>query len=141
MTRSPRAAPYGNEPPGVAFFSSATLGDCIRARRLELKLTVKKCAQNLKVEAKTVHGWEKHRHQPSAGVEKRIIVFLGYNPLPVPTTLAGKLLTYRKCLGLSQSAMAKKLGIDPTTLARMERGKSRNPSAKTLCKVEPLIQN
>jgi DNA-binding transcriptional regulator YiaG len=70
--------PYGNEPLVVAFLSSATLGEHIRRRRLELKMTVKKCAQILKVDAKIVHGWEKHRHQPSAGQEKRIIVFLGH---------------------------------------------------------------
>ena len=69
--------PYSNETPGVASLSSATLGEHIRMRRLELKMTVKKCAQILKVDAKTMHGWEKHRHQPSAGQKERIMVFLG----------------------------------------------------------------
>ena len=70
--------PYGNEPPGVAFLASTTLGDRIRARRLELKLTVKECAQNLKVDVKTLHGWEKQRHQPARGTQKRLIEFLGH---------------------------------------------------------------
>ena len=47
--------PYCNEPPGVAFLVPATLGDRIRARRLKLKLTRQKCAQNLKVDVKTLH--------------------------------------------------------------------------------------
>ena len=69
--------PYSNETLGVASLSSATLGEHIRMRRLEMKMTVKKCAQILKVDAKTMHGWEKHRHQPSASQKERIIVFLG----------------------------------------------------------------
>ena len=72
--------PHGNEPLGVAFLSTGTLGDRIRTRRLELKLTAKECAQKLKVDAKTLHGWENNRHQPSAGAKTRIIAFLGYDP-------------------------------------------------------------
>ena len=46
-------------------------------RRLELKITVKKCAQILKVDAKTLHGWEKQRHQPARSMQEQIIKFLG----------------------------------------------------------------
>ena len=76
--------PYGNEPPGVAFLSSGALGDRIRARRLELKMTVKKCAQILKVDAKTLHGWENNRHQPSPNMQKRLIEFLDWANLLSP---------------------------------------------------------
>jgi DNA-binding XRE family transcriptional regulator len=72
--------PYGNEPLGVAFLSSATLGEHIRTRRLELKMTVKKCAQILKVDAKTVHGWERNTHRPSRSMKSKVIHFMGYNP-------------------------------------------------------------
>jgi DNA-binding transcriptional regulator YiaG len=68
--------PYGNETQDVASLSSATVGKHIRLRRLELKMTVKKCAQILKVDAKTLHGWEKQRHQPAPGMQKRLIEFL-----------------------------------------------------------------
>jgi DNA-binding XRE family transcriptional regulator len=68
--------PYGNEPLGVAFLSSTTLGDRIRARRPELKLTVKECAQKLKVDVKTLLGWEKQRHQPARGMQKQLMDFL-----------------------------------------------------------------
>jgi DNA-binding XRE family transcriptional regulator len=42
----------------------------------------------------------------------------------VPTTLVEKLIAHRKILGLSQSAMARKIGIDPATLGRLERENS-----------------
>jgi transcriptional regulator with XRE-family HTH domain len=57
----------------------------------------------------------------------------------VPTTQAEKLLAHRKTLGLSQSAMAKKLGIDSATLARLEQRESRRLFAETLRKLAPLI--
>jgi len=58
-----------------------------------------------------------------------IIRFLGYNPLPEPQSLREKLIYTRKLLGLSQEALAKRLGVDPTTLRRWERGK---PAARTI---------
>jgi len=69
--------PYSNETSGVASLSSATVGERIRIRRLELKLTVKQCAEKLNLDAKTVRGWEKHRHQPGPGMKNQIIRFLG----------------------------------------------------------------
>ncbi len=68
--------PYGNETPVVASLSPTAIGNRIRIQRLERKLTVKECARMLNVDPRTLHGWEKHRHQPSAGVEKRIKEFL-----------------------------------------------------------------
>jgi len=117
--------PHGNEPLGVAFLSTGTLGDRIRTRRLELKLTAKECAQKLKVDAKTLHGWENNRHQPSAGAKTRIIAFLGYDPLQSnATTLGEKIKQYRIQRGLSLRKLAKELGVDPGTLARREVGES-----------------
>ena len=48
----------------------------IRIRRLEWRLTVKECAQKLKVTAKTLHASEKHRHRPARGMQKQIVEFL-----------------------------------------------------------------
>ena len=68
--------PYSNETTRVASLSPETIGGRIRIRRLELRLTVKECAETLKVAAKTLHAWEKQRHQPARGMEKRLIEFL-----------------------------------------------------------------
>ncbi|MBI4547551.1 MAG: helix-turn-helix transcriptional regulator [Ignavibacteriae bacterium] len=55
---------------------------------------------------------------------------LGYNPLAAaPTTLGQRIKLYRRLHGLSQKRFAKELGIDPTTLARWEKGESK-PSNK-----------
>ena len=51
-----------------------------------------------------------------------IIAFLGYNPLPEATTLAEQLVRTRVSRGLNQKEAAKLIGVDPSTLARWERG-------------------
>jgi DNA-binding XRE family transcriptional regulator len=42
-----------------------------------MKLTVKECAEQLKVDAKTLHGWEKREHQPALRMAGAVIDFLG----------------------------------------------------------------
>jgi transcriptional regulator with XRE-family HTH domain len=58
-----------------------------------------------------------------------VIAFLGYNPFPKPDTLPEQLVWYRKTKGWTQKQFAKALGVDPTTLARWERGE-RTPTRK-----------
>jgi DNA-binding XRE family transcriptional regulator len=54
----------------------------------------------------------------------KIIEFLGYDPLPYDSgTLGEKLLQYRKSRGIDQKELAERIGIDPTTLSRLERNK------------------
>jgi transcriptional regulator with XRE-family HTH domain len=56
-----------------------------------------------------------------------VISFLGYDPDAVgePRTLDKKVLQYRKSCGMSQKELAKQIGIDPTTLSRLERSQGR----------------
>ena len=56
-----------------------------------------------------------------------IIKFLGYDPLPQANTVAEKLVRQRTSLGLSQKESAERLGVDPGTLAKWERGE-RGPA-------------
>jgi transcriptional regulator with XRE-family HTH domain len=70
--------PYSNETTRVASLSPETIGGRIRMCRLELRLTVKECAEKLKVTAKTLHAWEKQRHQPARAMQRRLIEFLDH---------------------------------------------------------------
>ena len=65
--------------------------------------------------------------------------FLDYNPFPRPASLGEELVLYLKFRGLSQKQMAQVLGVDPTTLARWERGQ-RLPSAKQMGRIQELCQ-
>lgn len=51
-----------------------------------------------------------------------IIKFLGYDPFPEPQTLGERLAAKRRMLGLSRKELAKRLGVDEETLARLETG-------------------
>jgi DNA-binding transcriptional regulator YiaG len=102
-----------------------TLGDHIRKRRLDLTLLQKQVGEQLGVDADTVFRWESNASSPSVARIPDIIDFLAYDPLPTPISLPERLLGIRKRLGLSQSGMARRLGIDPTTLRRWEHGRTR----------------
>jgi len=72
--------PYSNETAFVAFFSAegpAPIGQLLRHRRLELKLTVKAFARKLGVDPKSVIGWEKGRHEPCRRTRERVEQMLG----------------------------------------------------------------
>lgn len=69
-----------------------------------------------------------------------IIQFIGYDPRPVPETIAARLVHYRTGRGISQLEMAKRLGIDPSTLARWETGE-REPQDRFLVNVEAILRD
>ncbi len=69
---------------------------------------------------------EKSNTQPQLYLIPEVIEFLGYDPMLAETkTLAERLLRYRKTRGMSQKELAKQIGIDPTTLGRLEGKKGR----------------
>ena len=115
-----------------------TIGDHLRRRRLSLKLKQEQLAERLRVTPCSVYGWENNHSEPSIGYIPAIIQFLGYNPLPSATTLGGHLVRHRTSLGLSQSESARRLGVDPGTLARWERDE-RKPIGAFAARVERLL--
>ena len=116
-----------------------TVGDHIRKRRLGLKLFQKDVAEQLGVEKTSIANWECNRSIPEIRYMPAIIDFLGYDPLPPANTLAEQLVRKRTSLGLSQDESAKRLGVDPSTLAKWEQGK-REPVGVFLVRVERFLQ-
>ena len=58
--------------------------------------------------------------------------FLGYIPFSVQAkTLGERIVTSRQILGITQEELAKRLGIDPSTLGRWERNEN-HPQQKFL---------
>ena len=102
-----------------------TLGDHIRRRRLELGLEQRELARQLGADEMTVCNWEKGRTFPSIRFLPRIVRFLGYVPFRLDSLSVGERLRLtRMLLGLSQRELARKLGVDPSTVRRWETGKS-----------------
>lgn len=101
-----------------------TLGDHLRKTRLDRKLLQKDIAKILAVDTDTVTYWETNRTEPSPTCLPKIISFLGYVPLSIlPDDPRKRFVAYRKLAGLSQEEFARKLGVDPGTLRKWEKGK------------------
>ena len=115
------------------------LGDHIRKRRLDLGLLQEQVAEQIGVDKTTVYYWESNATSPRIDALPQIIKFLGYDPFPAPGSMGEKLILARWRLGMTQKEMAKRLGIDPTTLGRLENGKNRRPLTKTLDILLPLV--
>ena len=96
-----------------------------------MKLLQKDVAGILRVDTMTVNNWERNRCQPKIYLFPMIIPSLGYNPFSPKEnpSIVEEIKVYRLTHGLGQKKMAKALGIDPKTLARWEKWKSK-PSRK-----------
>lgn len=112
------------KPPSAAYPKELkTLGHHLRKRRLDLKLLQKEVAQELGVNGDTICNWENNRTSPSLRFVPKIIEFLGCLPCDVQAkTLGERIVAHRKRLGLTQKELARRLGVDPSTLGHRERG-------------------
>jgi len=118
----------------------ATIGDHLKARRLDLGLTQGQLAAMLKVDETTINNWETGKRRPTIKLIPNLISLLGIAPFGQPSTLAETLKLERSITGLSQRAFAPMLGVDPSTLKNWERG-LRKPSTKTWARLGPIWKN
>ena len=106
---------------------------------MDLGLLQKEVAEKIGVDKTTINNWERQRTMPEIRFIARIVEFLGYNPLPKPTNFKEQLIFVRKRQGLSREKFAKKLGMDPTTLAGWETGGHR-ASRRSMELIHMVIQ-
>jgi transcriptional regulator with XRE-family HTH domain len=96
---------------------SVTLGHHLRRRRLELGLYQKDVALQIGVTASTVWNWENGWSSITLSCMPKVIEFLGYNPIPCPEDLMGRLVWYKQVKGLSLEQLGAEMGRDPEQLA------------------------
>lgn len=93
---------------------------------MELGLTQQAVARRFGCDTTTVHNWEINKTLPMLYLLPKVIEFLGYFPTLLSSqTLGQKIVTYRMLQGLSQKELASLLGIDPSTLGRIEHDKNQ----------------
>jgi transcriptional regulator with XRE-family HTH domain len=99
-----------------------TIGDHLRRRRLDLGLLQREVAERIGADQCSVTNWELNRTKPALWFLPAIVRFLGYQPWAADGSIGERLLAYRRERGVSQSTLARLLGVDPGTLSRWERG-------------------
>lgn len=104
-------------------------------------ITQEEAALRLGVNAWRVHNWETGETKPEIRFIPAPVEFLGYDPEPVDHgTLAGRLVTKRRLLGLYQREAARTLQIDPGTWAGWELGARIKREGQRM-KVEGFLKN
>ena len=105
-------------------FKPKYLGDHVRSKRLEMGLTQKEVADQLGVVPWTILNWEKDRTEPPIKPIPAIVQFLGYDPLPEPTTLPQSMFAKRREMGWSIKDAAEAVGVDPATWGNWASGQT-----------------
>jgi transcriptional regulator with XRE-family HTH domain len=79
--------------------------------------------KRLGLSKETYANYEKDKTKPVISHWPKIIVFLGFDPSPAPTSDGERLLAYRRQYGLSRAKLARELGVDEGTLHGWEAGR------------------
>jgi transcriptional regulator with XRE-family HTH domain len=108
-----------------------SLGDQIRKKRLDLGLLQRHVAIQIGVSESSIYNWERNRNSPQVHDMPAIIRFSESFP--------ERLRSFRQLLGLTEKAIAQRLGIDPTTIRQWESGR-RKPSRKLLVAFQAFIE-
>jgi transcriptional regulator with XRE-family HTH domain len=111
----------------------------IRKRRLDLKLLQADVPRIIDCSKATVTNRERGHAAPQVGHMAAVVQFLGFNPLSTGSTTAERLVLHRKARGITQKEFARKIGVDPSTLAKWERGQ-RSPGGRFLGTIETILR-
>lgn len=131
----------GKRPPDPAFPQNLiTLGDHIRKRRLTLGLYRREVAQFIEVDGTTIYNWEAGHYVPFTRHLPKIYEFLGYCPMRYPKTIGEKLKLWRESLGLNQEQLAKRMGVDESSISEWETGRHM-PTKWSLGKIKIFLEN
>ena len=107
--------------------SPKTLGEHLRRARLDRGLPQRQVAAAIGCHHASLLNWERGRREPEPRYLAGILRFLGYDPRPAPATFGGQLRAAREAEGLSEAALARRLGLDPGMVGVWERSEVQRP--------------
>lgn len=96
------------------------IGHHILKRRLDLGLQQKQAARQIGVHPGCLENWEYGRTTPADRFMPAVIQFLGYNPLPSPSTTGERIAYARAACGWSRKRLARLADVDEATVRRIE---------------------
>jgi transcriptional regulator with XRE-family HTH domain len=97
-------------------------------------------ARQIGVNKDTIHNWETNRTEPEVRLIPHIIDFLEYVPYDPTWSFGERLRAVRLALGLSQEQLAKRAGLDESTVSKWEREEHR-PTRKKWTTVRGLLRS
>ncbi len=98
-----------------------TVGEHLLKARLDRGIQQRDAAKEIGCNPGTLLNWEKGRVAPDVRFWPAILAYLGYDPRPEPAGFGGRIRAARESEGLSEVALARKLGLDPGTVGAWER--------------------
>lgn len=108
-----------------------TIGDHIRAWRIDNFLSQAEVAKILGVCEDSVVGWEMRGTIPAIQQIPGIIEMIGYLPVEIDTsTFGGRVTKYRYIKGLTPKEFGDLISADPSTVRDWEKGKNRPNNMK-----------
>ena len=115
-----------------------TLGERLKAWRLDRGLEQRDLAAMLGVQPATYGRWERDQKRPAIKLMPGVLTLLGPDPSATQKSLPQRLLSARQVLGLTQAGLAEMLGVNRWTVGDWERG-VRLPAAEPLAAVEAVL--
>jgi len=116
-----------------------TLGDHLRKVRLERGLFQDQVARELGVSVGSLLNWEANYTRVQTRFMPKVVAFLGYDPRQESSQIGDQIRILRERQGLSQVALAAKLGLNASTVVNWERGRVRLAFPKVRKKFEKFL--
>jgi transcriptional regulator with XRE-family HTH domain len=116
-----------------------TLGDHLRKVRLERGLFQDQVARELGVSVGSLLNWEANYTRVQTRFMPNVVAFLGYDPRQESSRIGDRIRILRERQGLSQVALAAKLGLNASTVVNWERGRVRLAFPKVRKKFEKFL--
>jgi transcriptional regulator with XRE-family HTH domain len=104
-----------------------TLGDHLKKARLERGLLQDHVAREFGVSVSTLINWERNHTRVATRSVPQVVAFLGYDPREDTGQFGAQIRALRERQGLSQVALAAKLGLNASTVVAWERGRVQKP--------------
>lgn len=96
-------------------------------------------AEELGVSVSTLINWERNHTRVQTRFMPKVVAFLGYDPREECGELGERIRALRERRGLSQAALASKLGVNASTVGNWERGRVRRLFPKVRKRFEEFL--
>jgi transcriptional regulator with XRE-family HTH domain len=97
-------------------------------------------AEELGVSVSTVQNWETNHTRVATRFLPKVVAFLGYDPRQEAGNLGERIRSLRERQGLSQTALAEKLGVNTSTVVAWELGRVEKRFAKVRGRFEEFLR-